>query len=144
VRSIVEEKTSLKKELQTLETKMMQEKANALLSQTEEINGLRVLLATFENVEGGALKAMADDLRSKMESCLVFLIAKNNDALVFVAASDKAGVSRGVHCGNLVKLAASLSDGKGGGRPDLAQAGGKDVSKLEEVLENIKLTLNSL
>ncbi|MGL5977638.1 MAG: alanine--tRNA ligase, partial [Erysipelotrichaceae bacterium] len=69
VRSIVEENTSLKKELQTLETKMMQEKANALLSQTEEIKGLRVLLATFENVEGGALKAMADDLRSKMESC---------------------------------------------------------------------------
>ncbi|MGL5540907.1 MAG: alanine--tRNA ligase-related protein, partial [Erysipelotrichaceae bacterium] len=144
VRAVVEENTALKKQLATLNGQLLQSKANDLIANAQEINDLKVVLATFENIENNDLKMLADDIRSKVDRAVVFLISKWEDRLIFVAGANQSAVQNGVHCGNLVKMAASLSDGKGGGRPDLAQAGGKDVTKVDAVIENVKNTLNSL
>lgn len=144
VKSIVDETSKLKKECAALNDQLLQSKANDLLSNIVEVNGISLLFADFQNVENQDLKVIADDLRSKKENIVVFLTSKIEDRLVFVAAADKVAVSNKVHCGNLVKEAALLTDGKGGGRPDLAQAGGKTVEKLPEVKEKINSLLNSL
>lgn len=133
-----------KKDLATLNAQLLKAKASELLNSIEEINGLNVLVAKFKGIDNKELKALADDLRVKKNNLVVFLVSENDDKLVFVAAADKEAVANKVHCGNLVKLAASLTNGKGGGRPDLAQAGGVKDNNVATVIENIKSTLNSL
>lgn len=144
VKSIVDETTRLKKDYSQLNDQLLQTKANDLLSNIIVVNGISLLIADFENVENQDLKVIADDLRSKKENIIVFLTSVIEDRLVFVAAADKIAVLNNIHCGKLVKEAASLTDGKGGGRPDLAQAGGKNKEKLPEVKEKIKSIVNSL
>ena len=68
---------------------------------------------------------------------------KNHGKLVFVAGAGKEAVAKGVHAGKLVKAAAQICQGNGGGKPDMAQAGGKDASKVEEALENLKASLHT-
>lgn len=144
VKSVVEEAAKLKKELGTLQGQLLQAKANDLLSSIVEVNGIQLLIAEFEGIENNDLKTLADDLRSKKDNIVVFLISKFEDRLVFVAAADKQAVANKVHCGNIVKEAALLTDGKGGGRPDMAQAGGKAVNKLDEVKQKVNSIVNSL
>ena len=85
--------------------------------------------------------ALADELIGRIGAGVVVLGAVSGEKLVFVAKATRDAVAKGVHCGNLVKAAAQLAGGGGGGRPEFAQAGGRDVSKLAEALTAAKTTL---
>ena len=93
-------------------------------------------------MDGKSLKEIVSNLKSQDPDLICFFASVNEDKLIFVCGAGKNAIAKGIHSGNLVKTASQICQGNGGGKPDLAQAGGKDVSKLEEALETIKNSLN--
>ena len=89
------------------------------------------------------LKEVADNLRDKLVSGVVVLANTTDDKLNLVATATKDAVDKGVHCGNIVKSIAQIAGGKGGGRPNMAQAGAPDVSKVDEALNHASEVLKS-
>ena len=142
VANVVEEANELKKQLATLQSQMLALKANDLENTIEECNGHKLLFANLSGADGNALKDIANNLKAKYEDIVVFLASASEDKITFVAAAGKAAVANGVKCGDLVRQAAMICDGKGGGRPDLAQSGGKDPSKCEEAMKFVKNMLS--
>ena len=102
------------------------------------INGKRLLIKTTNYSDVNLVKTIADNLVDLYKDVLVFIINVVDDKIFFVAKTTQNYVSSGVHCGKFVKEAAILCNGNGGGRPDMAQAGGKDISKVNEVIEKVK------
>ena len=89
-------------------------------------------------MDGKALKEIASTLKGNDDSMVVVLISNNDGKLAIAAGAGKEAVKRGVHAGKIVKEAAAITNGKGGGKPDLAQAGGSDASKIDEALNKAK------
>jgi alanyl-tRNA synthetase len=117
-------------------------RAAQLVENAKSINGLPVVLTTVEDIEdGNALSALADDILGRQKSGVVVLAGVLDGKIVFVAKAAKDAVAKGVHAGNVVKAAAQASGGGGGGRPDFAQAGGRDVSKIGDALAVAETTL---
>ena len=87
------------------------------------------------------MKDYAELLRNKLENGFVFLSNVEDEKVTFVCACSKAAIEKGIKAGDIVKQAAELTGGKGGGRPDMAQSGGKDTSKVEEAIATIKQKL---
>ena len=88
--------------------------------------------------DGNLVKQIADNLQNKYNDCLIFIMSVVENKIVFVAKANADLTKKGIMCGKLVKEAAMLCGGNGGGRPDFAQAGGKDVSKANEVYPLIR------
>lgn len=141
VAMLVNEMADLKKELSKMQEAAMMMQADTILKEAKEVDGKNILIKQMNELDGGALKEMAISLRDKMQNAVVFLASANNGKVVFVAAADKALTKEGIHCGNLVKEAANICEGNGGGKPDLAQAGGKSMEKVEEALAKIASNL---
>ena len=113
-----------------------------MIHEVKECNGRHVLIKRMDGADANALKDIASTIKAQKEHVIVFLASVCNDKVVFVAGADKLAVADGIKCGDLVKEAAMFCDGKGGGRADLAQAGGKDVTKVDEAVEFIKNKLS--
>ena len=108
--------------------------ADSLLSQAESVDGVQLLVARVDASSGDDLRPMADRLRAKLGSSVVALGADvEGRPVLLVAASDDV-VARGLRADEIVREAAKLVGGGGGGRPQLAQAGGRDVSRLDDAL----------
>ena len=99
---------------------------------------MNVVIEKLENADSNSLKGLAESIRNKVQDSFVFLANVADSKVVYVAASSKAAIAKGIKAGDLVKLAAQLSGGNGGGRPDLAQSGGKDISNIDGVLNQIR------
>ena len=104
----------------------------------KNINGIDCIFVRLELEDAGLVKQIADNLQNKYPNCLIFVMSVCDNKVVFVAKANKDINSKGIMCGNLVKQAAILCGGNGGGRPDFAQAGGKDPSKADEVFSLIE------
>ena len=113
-------------------------KAKELKEEIKECNGKNILVKRLDGADANALKDIVSSLKAETENIVVFFGSVVNDKVVFVAGADKLAISTGIKCGDLVKEAAAVCDGKGGGRPDLAQSGGKDITRIDEALEMIK------
>ena len=84
------------------------------------------------------LRTLGDQLKDKLECAYLLLAGVNGDKITFVSMATEAAVKRGIHAGNLVKEAAKITGGGGGGKPASAQAGGNDVSKLNEAFAAVE------
>lgn len=93
-----------------------------------------VLISKAENIDLDQLKQLVDNLMNELKEGFVFIASVLENKVLFVAKSNR----KAVHAGNMVKLAAVITGGNGGGRPDFAQAGGKDISKVEEALAKVR------
>lgn len=138
INQLLEENAKLKKENEQAKLKAQQAEAESVISRSEKINHFNVLILDVKDQDGSSLKSYAETLRNKLEDSIVFLTSNANDKLTLVCACSKTAIQAGIKAGDLVKKAAEITDGKGGGRPDIAQAGGKDVSKLPEAISAIK------
>ena len=139
VAQVLNEMATLKKELAALQNEMFTLKAKELKEEIKECNGKNILV---KRLDANALKDIVSSLKAETENIVVFFGSVVNDKVVFVAGADKLAISTGIKCGDLVKEAAAVCDGKGGGRPDLAQSGGKDITRIDEALEMIKNKLS--
>ena len=110
--------------IKELQRRLVTYEMSDLVNEAVEINGVKVLYKDFENKDIDELKSLIDIAKQKLKSCVV-IFGSNNDKAIFVAGVTKDLTSK-YHSGNIVKVAANFAGGNGGGRPDFAQAGGKD------------------
>ena len=143
VTSLIEENKSLSKELHDMTTKMSLQAVDSVLDSKLDVNGVNLVTTKFEGMDMNTLKEVADNLRDKLVSGVVVLANTTDDKLNLVATATKDAVDKGVHCGNIVKSIAQIAGGKGGGRPNMAQAGAPDVSKVDEALNHASEVLKS-
>lgn len=126
-----------RKEIESIKAKLLGNAASDMTSEIKEINGIKVLAKVFEGVEPNELKNIADEIRNKEDSILVILASKNGGGLNLLVAASKGLVKEGINSGNIVRNIAKALGGNGGGRPDMAMAGAKDVDKVNEVFQKI-------
>jgi len=129
-------------QLSSLKSKMAQEATGDVLSQGEKVGEVMVYTAKLEGVDMDGLRNLSDDLISKIQGEGVLLLAGIADGKgsILIRANDTA-VAKGIHCGNMVKAAATATGGGGGGRPNMAQAGIKDPSKIDDAIQAAKDTI---
>ena len=127
---------SLEHELQQLKTKMAQAQAGDLESQVREIKGVKVLAARVDGLDRAQLRTLADSLRNKWKSAVVVLAAAQDSNVAIVSGVTKDLTAK-VHAGKLAGAVAQAVGGKGGGRPDMAEAGGKDPAALDDALAGV-------
>jgi alanyl-tRNA synthetase len=108
-----------------------------LLKDAMDIDGFKLLAAELDAVDMNTLRSAADELKAKLGSGIAVLGTASGKKVHLIAAVTPDLVKKGLHAGEIVKAAARIVGGSGGGRPDLAQAGGKDPAKLKEALEAI-------
>jgi len=134
--TLIEKNRQLERELDQLKAKMAAVQGSDLLSQTQDINGVKVLIAQIEGVEPKALRDAMDQLRNQLGSGVVMLGVIEGDKASVVAGVTKDLTAR-VKAGDLIRHTASSMSGKGGGRPDMAQGGGQ-AAELIGALESAK------
>lgn len=125
----------LQKENESLRAKLGNIEASSLTSQVQTIDGVSVIAAKVAAPDMDNLRSIVDDLKQKLGSGVVVLGAVSGEKVNIVAGVTKDLIAKGYHAGQLVKEVATRCGGGGGGRPDMAQAGGKDPAKLESALE---------
>ncbi len=131
--SLVEEVRNLRKEVDKLKKQMASGSMEDIFKDPEEINGTKLIIANVPDCDMNQLRALSDQAKDKFEDCVVFL-ASGKDKVSLVAGATKIAVKKGIHIGNVIREVAKVTGGGGGGRPDMAQAGGKDPSKIDEAL----------
>ncbi|GBD23606.1 Alanine--tRNA ligase [bacterium HR29] len=128
----------LRKQAQQLERAQAAAVTEAALGAAVEVDGSHLVVAQVDVPSHDMLKEVADRVRQRLGSALVILAALVDGRPSFLAAATRDLVERGVHAGNLVREIAKAAGGGGGGRPDLAQAGARDASRLEAALEQAR------
>ena len=134
---ILDNVKSLERELAKLKSKLASSQGDDLASQAVEVKGARVLAATMEGADAKALRETMDKLKDKLKSAAIVLAAVS-DGKVSLIAGVTADLTGKVKAGELVNFVAQQVGGKGGGRPDMAQAGGTEPAKLAGALETVK------
>lgn len=125
---------SLQKQLDQMQSKMAAVQFESLMAGGEEIAGARVLTATADGLDADGLRELADRFRDSNPTCVGVIGSVVNGRPIFVAVVSKDLIGKGVKAGDIVREVAKVVGGGGGGRPDMAQAGGKDASKMNEAL----------
>ena len=144
VKNLIDENNNLRKDLAKLNEKMLLLEANEVVNNAKDINGLKVIILTLNDFNGKALKLYAETLRNKAGDSVVFIAnIIESTKVTYVAAVSKSAIEKDIKANDLVKLAATMSDGKGGGKPDLAQSGGKNVAVVSNVVSKIEEIINS-
>lgn len=138
IEEIYQEMKQINKENESLQAKLSHLEANSIIEQVETVNGIHVLAKKVDVKDMDQLRTMIDDLKQQLESGVILLAAENNGKVQLVAGISDDLVKDGFHAGHLIKQAATLCGGGGGGRPNMAQAGGKDASKIQEALDVAK------
>ena len=133
---LIERSRHLEKELEQLKAKLASSQGGDLAAQAVEIDGIKVLAAKLEGGDAKSLRDTVDQLKNKLGTAVVVLAAVDGNKVSLVAGVTKAETAR-VRAGDLVNNVAQQVGGKGGGRPDLAMAGGKDPSGLDAALQAV-------
>ncbi|MET7015767.1 alanine--tRNA ligase [Uliginosibacterium flavum] len=136
--SVLDGVRALEKEVAALKSKLASNQGDALLDQAVEVNGVKVLAATLEGADVAALREAVDKLRDKLGTAAVVL-ASVADGKVTLIAGVTANLTSKVKAGELVNMVAQQVGGKGGGRPDMAQAGGTDPANLPGALAGVAI-----
>ena len=132
------------KEISELKSKLTMGAEDDILKSVKEVNGINVVSYALEDVDGNALRDLADKIRNKIASGIVVLISNVGGKVNLVAMATKDSVQLGVHCGKVIKEVASIVGGGGGGRPDMAQAGGKNPENINEAVNKVYEVVKSL
>ena len=127
----------LKRRLVVLERTALRSEAEGLLDQVLDVDGIKVVTGRTSATSPESMREMGDFLKAKLSSVVVVLSAVINDSPLLVAMVTPDLVDRGVHAGNVARDTAKVMGGGGGGRPEMAQAGGRQVEKLDEALQGV-------
>lgn len=134
--ALVDKNRQLEKELSELKAKLASQQGAGLLDQVSEINGIKVLVAQLEGVDSKTLRGSVDELKNKLGSGIVMLAVAEGNKVSLISGVTKDLISK-VKAGELVNMVAQQVGGKGGGRPDMAMAGGSDVAALPAALASV-------
>ena len=129
--------------IESLEAKLAGGQLDELIAKAIDIKGIKLVTGKLNVDEPDALRSAADQIKDKPSVAALLACVTKKGTVSFAAACGKDAVKAGAHAGNIVKAAAVIAGGNGGGRPDSAMAGGKDAAKIEEALASAKATLES-
>ncbi|PGL70539.1 alanine--tRNA ligase [Bacillus sp. AFS055030] len=144
IETLQSELKQVQKENESLSSKLSNIEAGNISNNVKEVNGVKFVAARVNGADMNSLRTMVDDLKNKIGSVVVLLGSANEGKVNLIAGVTKDLVAQGYHAGNLIKEAASICGGGGGGRPDMAQAGGKDPSKLDEAVAFVEKWMNTI
>ena len=133
----MDEIKNLKKTIESFEAKENAGEADRFLFGGHDVGGLKVLTVNVPGADAGKLRQIGDTLRDKAANVVAVLSAVNDDKITFLAVCGKDAVAKGIRAGDLVKQVCTICGGSGGGKPDSAMGGGKDVMKLDDALATV-------
>lgn len=135
------EMKALQSEIESLKSKAAKDALGDVMNQVKEVNGVRLLATAVEDVDMNGLRDLGDQLKEKLGEGVVVIASSASGKVNLIAMATDEAMEKGAHAGNLIKGIAALVGGGGGGRPNMAQAGGKNpagipdaIAKVEEVL----------
>ncbi|WON76390.1 alanine--tRNA ligase [Serratia sp. UGAL515B_01] len=137
VRAVLDRSRALEKELQQLKDQQAALESASLSSKAKLVNGVKLLVSQLDNVEPKILRTMVDDLKNQLGSAIIVLATVEEDKVSLIAGVTKDLTDR-VKAGELIGTIAQQVGGKGGGRPDMAMAGGSDIDALPAALNSVE------
>jgi alanyl-tRNA synthetase len=143
VERLLQQQRTLEKQVDQLKEKVARAQIGEVESHAREMKGVKVLAARVEALDRTQMRALADSLRNKWRSAVVVLASADNGSVSIVSAVTKDLTSK-VHAGKLAGSVAQAVGGKGGGRPDMAEAGGKDAAALPAALDSVYAAVESM
>jgi len=123
------------KEIVTLKSKFASMGLDDIVACAKSVKDINVISYELKDVDGDALRDVCEKVRDKVEDSIVLLMSENAGKVIICAMATKDAVAKGAHCGKLIKEVSTILGGGGGGRPDMAQAGGKLPEKIQEAIE---------
>jgi alanyl-tRNA synthetase len=136
VQQLLEKNRTLEKELEKLKSKLASSAGDEMTSQAVDVSGVKVLAVKLDDVDPKALRDLADQLKNKLGTAALVLAVVSGDKVSLIASVSKDAMDK-VKAGELVNFVATQVGGKGGGRPDMAQAGGNDPTNLAAALKSV-------
>lgn len=143
VTHLLAENKALNSEVESLKSKLAQDAMGDVMDQVVEVNGVKLLAAKMEGVDMNGLRDLGDQLKDKLGEGVIVLASSAGGKVSLMAMATKGAVEKGAHAGNLIKEIAGLVGGGGGGRPNMAQAGGKNPDGIDAAIEKVKEVLES-
>ena len=137
VKRLLQQQRDLEREIDALRGQHGKNQLPELLAKKQQVDGATVVVSKVDKLDANQLRELADQVRDKLGSGVVFLVSAGDTNVSMVASVTKDLTSR-FHAGNIVKQVAPIVGGGGGGRPDFAQAGGKDPSKVDQALDKVR------
>lgn len=146
LKNSLEENKSLSKKIESLKAKMAVSKVDDIIKDVVTMNDLSLVVKQIDGLEVNDMRNLCDEIKNKITGdVLIVLGTVKNDKVNFVASATKPLTKKGIHAGNIIREVAKATGGGGGGRPDMATAGGKDPSKVKEALDLVEnLVRNSV
>ena len=143
VESLVDELKSAQKEAEQMREKLAAGQASSLMDNYKEINGVRVYTNSLKGVNAGELRTLGDKMRDNMGCGIAVFASEDDGKITFIAVASKDAVAKGIHAGKIIGEVAKVAGGGGGGKPDSAQAGGKNPEKIADALAIVEELVNS-
>ena len=141
VNTLLKDIKELKSEIESLKKQVSSSEVSDL--GTEVINGLNVVINSFDNKNMNELKDLVDSIKDKMSDYVVVALSKNSDSVAIVVSISDAAVKKGLHAGNILKQLANVLGGNGGGKDKFAQGQGKDVTKVNDAISLARDLINA-
>ncbi len=138
---LLSEVKSLQSENESLKSKAAKEALGDVMNQIIEVNGVKVLAARADGIDMNGLRELGDQLKEKITDGVVVLASENSGKVNLIAMATDGAMKKGAHAGNLIKGIAGKVGGGGGGRPNMAQAGGKNPSGIADAIAEVKIIL---
>ena len=136
--AIVNENREMSRKLEAVSAQMANAKANDIMANAKKIGDITLVAAQLDGATVDSLRKTGDAIKEKTPMCVCVFAANTEDKISFVAMASADAVAKGVHCGKIIKEITAIAGGSGGGKPDSAQGGGKDASKIAEALNKVE------
>jgi alanyl-tRNA synthetase len=137
IESVMTELKQIQKENDKLKQKLVSSDFDDLIKQAKTLKGINIVTGLFEGVDSQVLRNLGDRVIQTLETGFVVLASKEEDKVTFIAMASEEAIKKGAHAGNTIREVAKIAGGGGGGRPNMAQAGGKLPEKAEEALKKV-------
>jgi hypothetical protein len=144
LKALIDELKELKAENDKLKAKLAKDSISNVENDIIEVKGVKVLCKKLEGVEVNELRTLGDNLKSSTDDGVVVLASIVGGKVNLLAMAGDEAIKKGANAGNIIKVIAPIVGGGGGGRPNMAQAGGKNPEKIDEALANVKVTLEAM
>lgn len=141
---VMDELKKAEAKIEGLNAKLAKSSEGDILNSAREINGITVVCGRIDGATVDALRKIGDDFKAQTPCGVIVLASSDGGKATFIAMATREAIAKGAHSGNIVREAAKIAGGGGGGRPDSAQAGGKDVSKIDNALAAVYKMMEEL
>lgn len=141
---LMAEMKALQSENESLKSKAAKDALGDVMDQVVDVNGIKLLATSVDGVDMNGLRDLGDSLKEKLGEGVIVLASSNEGKVNLVAMATDAAIKSGAHAGNLIKAIASKVGGGGGGRPNMAQAGGKNPAGIPDAIASVKDALSGM